>query len=178
MPIFFHSGLLKRIVRSSLAAEVSQAAETMDQADFLRAALAEAAVSDLSLKQWLIHCAQWRLISVLDSRTGYDLLNGANRGDDRRLAIDVASMKESLHENGAARMVRWVPGNEQVADGLTKLIGNNKLSEVLAENLWSLRDSDVAKTLRSDAAARKKRYRQKIAQQRFAAEDVRRLTRG
>ena len=75
-------------------------------------------------------------------------------------------------------MVRWVPGNEQVADGLTKLIGNNKLSEVLAENLWSLRDSDVAKTLRSDAAARKKRYRQKIAQQRFAAEDVRRLTRG
>ena len=87
-------------------------------------------------------------------------------------------MKESLHENGAARMVRWVPGNEQVADDLTKLIGNNKLSEVLAENLWSLRDSDVAKTLRSDAAVRKKRYRQKIAQQRFAAEDVRRLQRG
>lgn len=52
----FHSGLLKRIVRSSLAAEVSQAAETMDQADFLRAVLAEATVSDFSLRQWLIHC--------------------------------------------------------------------------------------------------------------------------
>lgn len=61
MPIFFHSGLLKRIVRSSLAAEVSQAAETMDQADFLRAVLAEATVSDFSLRQWLIHCAQWGL---------------------------------------------------------------------------------------------------------------------
>ena len=67
--IFFHSGLLKRIVRSSLGAEVSQAAETMDQADFPHAVLAEATVSDSSLKQWLIHCAQWRLISVLDSRT-------------------------------------------------------------------------------------------------------------
>ena len=53
--IFFHSGLLKRIVRSSLGAEVSQAAETMDQADFPHAVLAEATV--------------WRLISVLDSRT-------------------------------------------------------------------------------------------------------------
>lgn len=96
VPIFFHSGLLKRIVRSSLAAEVSQAAETMDQADFLRAVLAEATVSDFSLRQWLIHCAQWGLVPVLDSRTGYDLLIGANHGDDGRLAIDVASMKGSL----------------------------------------------------------------------------------
>jgi hypothetical protein len=93
---------------SSFAAEVSQAAETMDQADFLRAVLAEATASDFSLRQWLIHCAQW----PLHSRTGYDLLNGANHGDDRRLAIksiNVASMKESLHENGATRMIRWVP---------------------------------------------------------------------
>ena len=82
-------------------------------------------------------------------------------------------MKESLHENGAARMVRWVPGNEQVADDLTKLIGNNKLSEVLAENLWSLRDSDVAKTLRSDAAVRKsgtgRRLRSSVSLQKMCA---------
>eukprot|EP00435_Cladocopium_sp_Y103_P022595 s3351_g5.t1 len=168
VPIFFHSALLKRIVRSSLAAEISQAAETLDQADFLRAVIAEATIPDFSIKQWMIHSARWRLISVLDSRTGYDLLNGANHGDDRRLAIDVASMKESLHENGAARLVRWVPGAEQVADDLTKLIGNNKLSEVLAGNLWSLRDNEESKTLRSDAAARKKRYRQRIAQHRDA----------
>jgi hypothetical protein len=62
-----------------------------------------------------------------------------------------------------------VPGTEQIAD-LTKLMGNNKLSEVL----WSLRDSEVGKTLRSDAAARKKRCGQRIAQQRNAVEDVRR----
>jgi predicted CopG family antitoxin len=106
-------------------------------------------------------------------------LNGANHGDDGRLAIDVASMKESLHENGAyTRMIRWVPGNEQIADDLMKLMGNNKLSEVLAEKLWSLRDSEVAKTLRSDAAARKRRYRQRISRQREAVESARRLQRG
>ena len=42
VPITFHSALLKRVVRSSLAAEISQAAEALDQADFLRAVMAEA----------------------------------------------------------------------------------------------------------------------------------------
>lgn len=41
--------------------------------------------------------AKWQQVAVLDSRTGYDLL-----GEDKRLAIDVASMRQAL-EDGAAR---------------------------------------------------------------------------
>ena len=178
IPLFFQSGLIKRVVRSSLAAEISQAADTMEQADFVRAVLAEATKEDFSLNCWLGYVSQWRLLSVLDSRTGYDLLMGANHGEDKRLAIDIAAMKQALFEDGGSRMVRWVPGHEHVADDLTKLIGNGRLAEVLSQNLWSLKDNDQAKELRSDAAARKRRYRQKVLEERSALEKGRRLQRG
>ena len=42
VPITFRSALLKRVVRSSLTTEISQAAEALDQTDFLRAVMAEA----------------------------------------------------------------------------------------------------------------------------------------
>ena len=53
--------------------------------------------------------APGRSAAALDSRTGYDLLNGTSLGEDKRLAIDVASMRQALQEDGAARAVRWVP---------------------------------------------------------------------
>ena len=69
---------------------------------------------------------------MLDSRTGYDLLNGTNVGEDKRLAIDITCMKQSLQEDGAARLVRWVCSDELISDDLTKLVGNSKLMEVMA----------------------------------------------
>ena len=58
-----------------------------------------------SLSCWLPSVSLWKLILVLDSRTGYDLLNGTALGEDKRLAIDIAAMKQ-------ARLVRWAPGEE------------------------------------------------------------------
>ena len=173
VPLTFHSGLIKRVVRSSLAAEVSQAADSMENADFVRAVIAEATKASFSLRCWLPFVAQWRLIAVLDSRTGYDLLNGANHGEDRRLAIDIAAFKQALYEDGASRLTRWVPGHEQVADDLTKLMGNGKLTDILFQNMWSLKDNEEAKLLRADAAARKRKYRQKISTDRAASERAR-----
>eukprot|EP00438_Fugacium_kawagutii_P019634 Skav232807 [mRNA] locus=scaffold614:489248:497143:- [translate_table: standard] len=178
IPVVYGSGLIKRVVRSSLAAEVSQAAEALEYADFVRAVIAEAVMFSFSLRSWLPCVAQWRLIAVLDSRTGYDLLNSASHGEDKRLAIDVAAIKEALYEDAAARCVRWVPGYAHVADDLTKLTGNGMLMEVLFENKWSLRDTDEAKDLRAEAATRKRRYRQRQAQERQQLERDRRLQKG
>ena len=173
VPVTFQSALLKRVVRSSLAAEISQAAEALDQADFLRAVMAEALYVGFDIDQWLLHVAHWRLITVLDSRTGYDLLNGSGHGEDRRLAIDIAAMKQALFEDGGNRLVRWVPGNDHVADDLTKLIGNGRLMKAVSDNEWSLRDTAEAKALREDAAQRKRKYRQRIAERRQEAEHLR-----
>ncbi|CAL1141583.1 unnamed protein product [Cladocopium goreaui] len=171
--VHYHSGLLKRVVRSSLAAEISQAAHTLEEGDFIRALLAEMIYEGFSLKMWLTHVARWKLVLVLDSRTGYDLLNGTGLGEDKRLAIDIAAMRQSLHEDGAARLVRWVPGEEIIADDLTKLCGNQKLMTVLSTSRWALKDTEVAKRLRADAAARKRTYRQKVSADRNAAESSR-----
>ncbi|CAK9117104.1 unnamed protein product [Durusdinium trenchii] len=151
--------LLKRVVRSSLAAEVSQAAVAMEEADFLRALMAEALEKNFSLKNWLQSVARWRQVAVMDSKTGYDLLNGTSLGEDKRLAIDVASMRQALHEDGGSRMVRWVPGEEILADDLTKLVGNQKLVTAMEDGMWALKDTEEAKRLRADAAVRKRTYR-------------------
>ena len=102
----------------------------------------------------------------MDSKTGYDLLNGESIGEDKRLAIDVASMRQALREDGAARLVKWVPGEEILADDLTKLLGNGKLMEIMSSCCWALKDTPVAKQLRADAAVRKQRYRRRLQEQR------------
>ena len=164
-----HSGLLKRVVRSSLAAEISQAASTMEEADFVRALLAEAIRPDFRLNSWLQTAAQWKLVLVMDSRTGYDLLNGTALG----VAIDIAAMKQALAEDGGSRLVRWVPGEELLSDNLTKHVGNQKLMRAMGTALWALKDTEVAKKIRADAAARKRTYRQRVAADRTQAESVR-----
>ena len=171
-PALWHSGLLKRVVRSSLAAEISQAALSLEEGDSCRALLAEMALKTFSLAGWLPAVSIWRLILVLDSRTGYDLLNGTALGEDKRLAIDIAATKQALQEDGAERMVRWVPGEELIADDLTKLTGNVKLMQVLAAT-WALKDTESARKLRQDAAARKRAYRQRLSADRAAAESQR-----
>lgn len=169
----YHSGLIRRVVRSSLAAEISQAANTLEESDFLRAMMAEATQCDFQLTNWVASVSQWRQLVVLDSRTGYDLLNGSALGEDKRLAIDIAAMKEALFEDQASRGIRWVPGEELLADDLTKLRGNGKLATVLRTGEWALKDTDVAKRLRADAAIRKRLYRQRISEARDTAEQVR-----
>ena len=146
----------------------------MEEADFVRALLAEAIRSDFKLSTWLPCAAQWRIVLVMDSRTGYDLLNGTALGEDKRLAIDIAAMKQALAEDGGNRIIRWVPGEELLADDLTKLVGNQKLMQAMSSARWALRDTDVARKLRADAAARKRTYRKRIAADRSAAESARR----
>ena len=124
----------------------------MEEADYLRAFMAESMDGAFTLRGWLASVAKWRQVSVLDSRTGYE-----------RLAIDVASMRQALQEDGAARLVRWVPGEEIIADDLTKLAGNSKLMKVMATGQWALKDTEIAKKLRGDAAARKRAFRKRRA---------------
>ena len=55
-----------------------------------------------------------------------------------------------------------MPGEELIADDLRKLTGNVKLMQVLAAT-WALKDTESARKLRQDAAARKRAYRQRLS---------------
>ena len=154
--LMFHSSVIKRVVRSSLAAEVSQAAETMEQADYVRAMFAEMVDPEFALAEWRWSAGKWKEVLVLDSKTGYDVLNGISNGEDKRLAIDVAILKEALYEPGSNKWLRWVSGLTIPADGLTKEYGNPMRDVVLRGGPWSLKDSPAAQKLREEAGHRKR----------------------
>ena len=90
---------------------------------------------------------------VLDSKTKYDVLNDISNGEDRRLAIDVAILKEAMYEPNANRWIRWVPGLTIPSDGLTKEYGRD---QVMQGGHWSLRDTPAAQRLREIAGHRKR----------------------
>ena len=154
--LMYHSAVIKRVVRSSLAAEVSQAAETLEQCEFVRAMMGEILDPHFTLPAWQWSANMWKEVLVLDSKTGYDVLDSINNGEDRRLAIDIAILKESLYEPEMNRWVRWVPGMTIPADGLTKDPGNPMRDRVLKGGPWSLCDSPAAQRLREEAGHRKR----------------------
>ncbi|CAE7326527.1 psaC [Symbiodinium sp. CCMP2456] len=167
--VLYHSSVLKRVVRSSLAAEISQAAETLEQCDYIRTVMAEILDPNFQLAQWRWSAGQWKQVLVLDSKTGYDILNSISHGEDKRLAIDIAILKESLYEPMANRWVRWVPGLTMPSDGLTKEAGNPMRDIIMRGGPWSLKDNPAAQRLREEAGHRKRqcRERQKVREQDF-----------
>lgn len=52
-------------------------------------------------------------------------------------------MKESLLDEANPALCRWVPGPEQISDGLTKDKDNKALTIFMLSNEWSLKE-DVA----------------------------------
>ena len=171
--LLYHSAVLKRVVRSSLAAEISQAAEALEQCDFVRAMMAEIVDVKFTLGQWRWSASRWKEILVLDSKTGYDVLNSISHGEDKRLAIDIAILKESLYEPRCNRWVRWVPGMTMPADGLTKEYGNHARDIVMQGGPWSLRDSPAAQRLREEAGFRKKQCKERVRQREREFEQMR-----
>ena len=156
---------IQRIVRCSMSAELSMAAESFEHGDFIRAVLGEMLHQDFDLPRWKWHASRWKHYLVIDAKTGYDVLSSESMTSDRKIQIDAAVLREALVEEGAANYVRWMPGKQMISDGLTKWSDNGVLLQVLGEGRWSLVDTAEAKRLRHEAAERKKRY----VQQRRAA---------
>ena len=149
---------IQRVVRCSMSAELSMAAESFEHGDFVRAVLSEIVHADFSLPRWKWYASRWKHYLVIDAKTGYDVLASESMTSDRKILIDAAVLREALIEEGAENFVRWMPGKEMVSDGLTKWSDNGVLLQVLREGLWSLVDTAEARRLRQEAAERKRRY--------------------
>ena len=149
---------IQRVVRCSMSAELSMAAEAFEHGDFVRAVLAETLFADFEIRRWKWFASRWPHYLVIDAKTGYDVLNSEAMTSDRKIMVDAAVLREALIEEGTANYVRWIPGREMVSDGLTKWSDNGVLLQVLREGRWSLVDNEEAQRLRREAAERKKRY--------------------
>ena len=149
---------IQRVVRCSMSAELSMAAESFEHGDYIRAVLAELLNHKFELKRWKWYASRWKHYLVIDAKTGYDVLNSESMTSDRKIMIDAAVLREALVTEGAQNFVRWMPGREMISDGLTKWADNHVLHRVMTTGQWSLVDTPEAKALREEAANRKKRY--------------------
>ena len=98
---------IKRVVRSTLAAETLSLCEGLEAAIYLNNLIEELTGHTLE-----IH-------AIIDNRSVVDAVRSTTTVDDKRLRRDISAVKQTL-ETGEVKTITWVPGNLQLADVLTK----------------------------------------------------------
>ncbi|CAE7256946.1 unnamed protein product [Symbiodinium microadriaticum] len=120
-PIFWQSAKAHRTCRSSAAAETLSAVDAEDELYAIRLQVSEFRGDVVSL--WSCDESVKTVDGVLitDSKNLYDRLNRTVmtfRGEEKRSDIESMCLKESM--NCTSLNIRWVNGDSQLADSLTK----------------------------------------------------------
>ena len=130
--ILWQSATVKRVVRSTLAAEAYGISEGVETAQWVRHVMAEILNPDASLTDIETHAVKRIIHAVTDSQNLADNVdNDAGASADKRLRIVVAMLREafSLAENA---YLTWIPTWRMLADALTKLVCGSMLRAALS----------------------------------------------
>ncbi|CAB4022652.1 Hypothetical predicted protein [Paramuricea clavata] len=111
-PIWWNSKKIRRVVRSTLAAETLALAEGIDNSIFLCTLLAELMYGKPYPTMFPIEC-------YTDCNSLYEALKSVKSVSEKRLRLDISSIKE-LIEAKQITSVNWCSTNRQLADSLTK----------------------------------------------------------
>ena len=122
VPILWSSRKIKRVVKSTLAAETIAAVNGYDDAVYTQYLLKEFYQRKVSLNLYL------------DSKSLFDLLSSTHLVEttEKRLKIDISIIRQA-YENGELSSVTWIPRQIQLADSLTK--DNREAAELLQKTL-------------------------------------------
>ena len=124
MPLAWQSRKLKRVVKSTLTAETLALQEVIDLAFTIKCMLLE--ISNLSMQNQILP-----IKCIVDSKSLYDAVYSSNNPAEKRLKVELCSIRESL-EKGEIQSVKWVVSKDQLADCLTKEgASKEKLYDVL-----------------------------------------------
>jgi len=109
-PLSWSANKIKRVVRSTLAAEALSLQEGMEEVIYIRTMMIELlGISEKSIP----------ILAYVDNKSVVEAIHSTKMVDDKRLRIDIGAIKESV-EKGEIAKVRWVPGESQLANCLTK----------------------------------------------------------
>ena len=124
-PITWQSKKIKRIVKSTLAAEALALDEAADSCFYLKTILQEITGQNTG----------YPIILKTDSRNLHDAVHSTKTIEDRRLKVDICSLRQKL-ANEEIKSIQWINKELQLADCLTKLEApTSKLIEVLRGSL-------------------------------------------
>ena len=111
-PLAWSSKKLCRVARSTLTAETLAMADAMDNGIFLASLYTELMTGKVCPENLNIHL-------ITDCKSLHDNLNSNKAVTEKRLRLEIASIKEALHRQLVKEHV-WVPTEQQLADVLTK----------------------------------------------------------
>ena len=140
-PIMWQSRKLPRVARSSTSAEVQMASSSTDSHEFVKQILLDWFNYD-QIHHDQIDAVMSEVPSVLvcDSRNLFDALSKIETSglhlEEKRTAIEVLSIRERTRATGIE--IRWVDGDQQLADGLSKVNEYEQLLKVGEKGLLSL----------------------------------------
>ena len=125
-PLYWQSRKLRRVVKSTLAAETLALVEGAEAAIYLATIIKE-----------VVKCRELSIRCFVDNRSLVEGISSSKGVDDRRLRIDISLMKDLLHRK-EVESVSWVCTSEQLADCLTKRgASTDRLRAVLSgSNNW------------------------------------------
>lgn len=103
------SNKIRRVVRSTIAAEALALQEGLEDAWFIKSILKELVGKEATLP----------IEARIDNRSVIDAIHSTKFVNDKRLRIDLAAIKQALQRKEIARLT-WVPGDYMLANGLTK----------------------------------------------------------
>nr|XP_039255142.1 uncharacterized protein LOC120332004 [Styela clava] len=110
--ISWQSKRIKRVVKSSLAAETLAMSAGVDMASFVSSLYTEIMHRAINLEKLPIEI-------VTDNRSLHDAIKSIKQVQDRRLRIEVAMLKEMMSNKEITR-IRWCNSEQPLADNLTK----------------------------------------------------------
>ena len=147
----WRSASIKRVCRSTLAAETMSAVDALGSTQLLRAFLAQVFLPAAFLSQLCEPVFPLRLVT--DCANIYDKIHkdGASKlPAEKRLVMDLVSLREGLQDEIAHVAVAddqvsqlpfsWVPTTEQLADELTKKSDGGQLRRIMNRTTLTLKE--------------------------------------
>ena len=141
-PVSWRSARLKRVARSSLAAETQAASEAEEELMLIRIQWKEMLGYDIDLRKPGSEISTVPGILVTDAKSLFDVLHkedlnsSAGGLQEKYSALELLSLCERIREGKTA--IRWVNSDAQVADSLTKPTKPGSLHQLLHSGRWRL----------------------------------------
>ena len=131
-----------RQVASTLGAELLTLSRAIAEAKWMRSMWTEATSVNYTLESDKERTLRMPITVCIDSRPAYDHLNGQVMTiKDKRLAIEMLLVKQDVEKENV--QVRWLPTDQMLVDGLTKLGAPMELlRRVLREGRMILVEND------------------------------------
>ena len=173
-PMEWKSQVEKRVCRSTLQAETYALSTGTEATDWFRAVMAETRDQQFSIHRWeqeITNVPCWWLVDAKSVQE--HLSKDCGMPMDKRLAIELASLRQLLRRSGGKSRVVWIDTTTQLADALTKDMDASFLEKVFFENVYDTEAVQEAKDAKQRKATLRRERKEQLQQQKMKAEKQR-----